>query len=50
VPNIQLDNYVIDPKDKVRKPFFEVYKGGIVGSDAKKVYFIGVIDIFTQYG
>ena len=33
-----------------RHPFYESYKGGLLGSDAKKVYFIGIIDIFTQYG
>jgi hypothetical protein len=33
-----------------RHPFFESHKGGLLGSDGKKVYFLGVIDIFTQYG
>lgn len=33
-----------------RKPFYEKHKGGILSSDGKKVYFFGIIDIFTQYG
>jgi hypothetical protein len=48
---VKKDNYLSrDPNDRVRYPFFEEYKGGILGSDGKKVYFIGIIDIFTQYG
>jgi len=39
-----------DENHDVRHPFYESYKGGLLGSDAKKVYFIGIIDIFTQYG
>jgi len=34
----------------LRRPFFEKYKGGIKSSDGKKVYFFGIIDLFTSYG
>ena len=35
---------------KERKPFFESYKGGMLAMDGKKVYFFGIIDLFTNYG
>ncbi len=34
----------------IRKPFFEKYKGGIQAYDGKRVYFFGIIDLFTNYG
>ena len=34
----------------VRKPFYEEYYGGIQSEDNDKVYFFGIIDIFTNYG
>ena len=34
----------------VRKPFYEEYYGGIKSEDNDKVYFFGIIDIFTNYG
>ena len=37
-------------EDSYKKPFYEMNKGGIISMDGKKVYFFGVIDIFTQYG
>jgi 1-phosphatidylinositol-4-phosphate 5-kinase len=33
-----------------RNPFYEKHKGGILSFDGKKVYFLGIIDIFTAYG
>ena len=33
-----------------RKPIFERHKGGIIATDGKKVYFFGIIDLFTFYG
>ena len=33
-----------------RKPFYEQYMGGMRSKDGKKVYFFGIIDIFTLYG
>ena len=39
-----------DENNDIRHPFYESYKGGLLGSDMKNVYFIGIIDIFTQYG
>ena len=32
-----------------RKPFYERYFGGMKSNDGKKVYFFGIIDIFTSY-
>ena len=34
----------------LRKPFYEEYFGGIQSEDRTKVYFFGIIDIFTNYG
>ena len=34
----------------VRKPFYEEYYGGIQSEENDKVYFFGIIDIFTNYG
>ena len=34
----------------VRKPFYQEYYGGIQSEDNDKVYFFGIIDIFTNYG
>ena len=34
----------------VRKPFYEQYYGGIQSEENDKVYFFGIIDIFTNYG
>ena len=34
----------------VRKPFYEEYCGGIRSEENDKVYFFGIIDIFTNYG
>ena len=31
-------------------PFYEAHDGGIVSSDGKKVYFIGIIDTLTFFG
>jgi 1-phosphatidylinositol-4-phosphate 5-kinase len=39
-------NYNIE----IRKPFFEKDRGGLQSLDGKKIYFIGIIDIFTNYG
>ena len=33
-----------------RKPFYEEHYGGIQSEDKTKVYFFGIIDIFTNYG
>jgi 1-phosphatidylinositol-4-phosphate 5-kinase len=33
-----------------RKPFYEEYYGGIQSEENDKVYFFGIIDIFTNYG
>ena len=33
-----------------RKPFYEEYFGGIQSEDRTKVYFFGIIDIFTNFG
>ena len=35
---------------EVRKPFYEEYYGGIKSDENDKVYFFGIIDIFTNYG
>lgn len=37
-------------KSIVRKPFFEYSQGGLGCVDQKKIIFVGIIDIFTQYG
>ena len=37
-------------KNVTRKPFYEQYFGGIQSEDKTKVYFFGIIDIFTNYG
>ncbi len=34
----------------IRKPFYEEYYGGIRSEDNDKIYFFGIIDIFTNYG
>ena len=31
------------------KQFYEVYEGGLLSSDKQHIYYMGVIDIFTQY-
>ncbi len=31
------------------KPFVEIHEGGIVSEDFTQVYFVGIIDIFTEY-
>ena len=36
--------------NNIRKPFYEQYYGGIQSEDKTKVYFFGIIDIFTNYG
>lgn len=33
-----------------RQPFFEVHHGGLLSKDSKKTFFIGIIDLFTEYG
>jgi hypothetical protein len=33
-----------------RKPFFEQIKGGILSKDRNRIYYFGIIDIFTNYG
>jgi hypothetical protein len=33
-----------------RIPFFEEDSGGILTIDKKKIIFISIIDLFTQYG
>jgi 1-phosphatidylinositol-4-phosphate 5-kinase len=33
-----------------RKPFYEEYFGGIQSEDRTKIYFFGIIDIFTNFG
>ena len=38
------------PNNVARKPFYEEYYGGIQSEDRSKVYFFGIIDIFTNYG
>ena len=40
----------IASKNVFRKPFYEEYYGGIQSEDTKKVYFFGIIDIFTNFG
>ena len=40
----------IIPNNVARKPFYEEYYGGIQSEDKTKVYFFGIIDIFTNYG
>ena len=35
------------PRDK---PFFEMHDGGILSSDGQTLYFVGIIDILTNYG
>ena len=37
-------------KNVFRKPFYEEHYGGIQSEDKKKVYFFGIIDIFTNFG
>lgn len=39
-----------DSENVARLPFSETNKGGILSNDYKKIYFIGIIDIFTEYG
>ena len=34
----------------IRKPFFEKDRGGIISKDGRNIYFIGIIDIFTDFG
>jgi len=36
--------------DEERKPFFELVKGGILSKDRNRIYYFGIIDIFTNYG
>ena len=49
------DNYAVNSnnnsnnKSYGRKPFYERYFGGMKSNDGKKVYFFGIIDIFTSY-
>ena len=38
------------PNNVSRKPFYEEHYGGIQSEDRSKVYFFGIIDIFTNYG
>ena len=38
------------PNNVFRKPFYEEHYGGIQSEDWSKVYFFGIIDIFTNYG
>jgi 1-phosphatidylinositol-4-phosphate 5-kinase len=37
------------PTSIARHPFYENHSKGMLSSDGRKVYFFGVIDIFTQY-
>lgn len=39
-----------DRRSLRRKPFFEFHSGGMETVDKKKILFLGIIDIFTQYG
>lgn len=32
-----------------KKKFYEAFKGGIESTDQSKIYFFGIIDIFTYY-
>ena len=48
--NIIQRNKSIVPNNVSRKPFYEEYYGGIQSEDRSKVYFFGIIDIFTNFG
>ena len=40
----------LNSNNVLRKPFYEEYYGGIQSEDKTKIYFFGIIDIFTNYG
>lgn len=33
-----------------RKPFYELIKGGTLSKDRSRIFYFGIIDIFTNYG
>jgi len=41
---IEISNFI------PRKPFYEKDFGGLLSYDRKCIYFMGIIDIFTDYG
>lgn len=43
-----LHDTLVDPKAR-HKPFFEIHEGGLVSEDNNKIFFIGIIDILTEY-
>jgi hypothetical protein len=45
-----IKNENLNLKFERRFPFYEKYNGGLLSEDGKKIYFLAVIDIFTQYG
>jgi len=40
---------IMSEEQKRPKPFYEIHDGGIASDDFSQIYFIGIIDIFTQY-
>ena len=48
--NIIQHQKTIVPVNVARKPFYEEHYGGIQSEDSTKVYFFGIIDIFTNFG
>jgi Ca2+-binding EF-hand superfamily protein len=50
IGNMRNINIEMNGDKEFRKPFYEKHRGGVMSSDGKKIYFFGIIDIFTQYG
>ena len=46
------EKYETEEEKKIvkRKPFFEICNGGMATVDKNKIIFLGIIDIFTEYG
>lgn len=50
VGNKLSDSNLNNNEIRIRKPFYEATNGGLLSKDYKSLYFVGIIDIFTQYG
>ena len=48
--SIHEDELLLHEKNRPPKAFFEAQDGGIVSTDGTQIYFMGIIDILTNFG
>ena len=41
---------LLHQRERPKKAFFESHDGGIISADKKEIYFLGIIDILTNFG